>query len=64
LVVLTNLLERLPLVADKIAADGGLHVFRKRRDLDDAITTVPVPVQYNCFQQEHSSEVSSAMLYI
>ncbi|CAM0135316.1 hypothetical protein VKS41_000099 [Umbelopsis sp. WA50703] len=56
LVVLTNLLERLPLVADKIAADGGLHVFRKRRDLDDAITTVPVPVQYNCFQQEHSNE--------
>ena len=40
------------------AADGGLHTFRNRNDLDDMMTTVPVPVQYNYFQQEHSDEVS------
>lgn len=58
LVFLTNVLERLPFIANKIAADGGLHTFRNRNDLDDMMTTVPVPVQYNYFQQEHSDEVS------
>jgi hypothetical protein len=57
LVVLTNALERLPFVVNKIAADGGLHAFRNRSDLNDMPTTVPVPVQYNFFQKETSSEV-------
>ncbi|CAO3683190.1 unnamed protein product [Umbelopsis vinacea] len=56
LVFLTNVLERLPFIANKIAADGGLHTFRNRNDIDDMMTTVPVPVQYNYFQQEHSDE--------
>lgn len=60
--MLTNVLERLPFIAKKIAADGGLHTFRNRHDLDDAMTTVPVPVQYNCFQQDSSDIVCSGEL--
>ena len=55
---LANLLENVPFVTNKIAADAGLHNFRKRNDLSDVVTTVPVPVQYNFFQQDTDHEVS------
>jgi hypothetical protein len=58
LVFLANLLENVPFVTNKIAADAGLHNFRKRNDLSDVVTTVPVPVQYNFFQQDIDHKVS------
>ncbi|CAO3676291.1 unnamed protein product [Umbelopsis ramanniana] len=56
LVFLTNLLENVPFVANKIAADAGLHRFRKRNDLSDEVTEVPVPVQYKFSQQDTDHE--------
>lgn len=45
-------------MANKIAADAGLHRFRKRNDLSDEVTEVPVPVQYKFSQQDTDHEVS------